>query len=501
MRLSSAGGGASAARPRLKRPAQRPIFAESAPDSAPAAPASAARLAWALALLPDAALVVDESGVVLAANDGAERMFGHDAAELAGRPVQLLLPGTGSLDALLPAHDAPAGPVKLEGRRSTGVPVAVEASARRVDTEDGVRVLCTLRELARDELAGEARRYFDAAFDDAPIGMALFNPDGEYVRVNAALCGILDRSAGELLGRRDQELTHPDDRQADVDAAWEILDGRRSTHQCEKRFVRPDGSVVWTLANLTFLRDGAGRALSWVGQFQDVTARREAEQALRRERDVSAAVLASMQEGFALSRDGVILDVNDALCRLTGFAREQLVGSRAPWPFWPEEQHEALMALRERLLRQGSGELEITLARRDGTAFDASVTFTRAAEPGRHPLRLRPDDPRHQRAEAPRAGPRAPGDAGLAHRAPQPRRVPPAAGRGGGPGRSHRVALEPGAAGPRPLQAHQRRPRAPGRRSRARRGRRAAASRQPARRPRGALGRRGVRLAAARQRR
>ena len=145
--------------------------------------------------------------------------------------------------------------------------------------------------------------------------------------------------------------------------------------------MRPDGSVVWTLANLTFLRDGAGRALSWVGQFQDVTARREAEQALRRERDVSAAVLASMQEGFALSRDGVILDVNDALCRLTGFAREQLVGSRAPWPFWPEEHHEALMALRERLLRQGSGELEITLARRDGTPFHASVTFTRAQSP------------------------------------------------------------------------------------------------------------------------
>ena len=46
------------------------------------------------------------------------------------------------------------------------------------------------------------------------------------------------------------------------------------THQCEKRFVRPDGTVVWVLANLTFLRDEAGRPLSWVGQFQDVTEHR-----------------------------------------------------------------------------------------------------------------------------------------------------------------------------------------------------------------------------------
>ena len=46
--------------------------------------------------------------------------------------------------------------------------------------------------------------------------------------------------------------------------------------------MRPDGRVVWTLANLTFLRDEAGRPLCWVGQFQDITARRAAADALRR---------------------------------------------------------------------------------------------------------------------------------------------------------------------------------------------------------------------------
>jgi PAS domain S-box-containing protein len=155
--------------------------------------------------------------------------------------------------------------------------VLIEASVRRLEQ----RVLCFLREVNFGALASEAQRYFDVAFDNAPIGMALFNCDGEYVRVNAALCELLGRPADDLLGRRDQELTHPDDRQADVDAAWKILGGELSTQQCEKRFVRPDGSVVWALANLTFLRDEAGRPLSWVGQFQDVTARRAAEEALR----------------------------------------------------------------------------------------------------------------------------------------------------------------------------------------------------------------------------
>ena len=123
-----------------------------------------------------------------------------------------------------------------------------------------------LRELDRN-----ARGTLDAAFDAMPIGMALFNTDGEYVRVNAALCALLDRSLEDLIGTRDQELTHPDDRQSDVDAAWRILNGELNSWQCEKRFVRPDGTIVWTLASLTFLRDEYGRPLCWVGQFQDVT--------------------------------------------------------------------------------------------------------------------------------------------------------------------------------------------------------------------------------------
>ena len=53
-----------------------------------------------------------------------------------------------------------------------------------------------------------------------------------------------------------------------------ILGGRGTTHQCEKRFLRPDGAVVWAIANLTFLRDERGRPLNWVGQFQDITALR-----------------------------------------------------------------------------------------------------------------------------------------------------------------------------------------------------------------------------------
>ncbi len=221
----------------------------------------------ALALMPDATMIAETQGSVLAANEAAVELFG--APHLEGQPLARVLPS---------GPEPGRGWQPAQARRANGTPLPVEACARAI--ADG-RLLCCLRTLRDTALVGEAQRYFDHAFDRSPIGMALFNTDGEYVRVNPSLCVLLGRSAEDLLGRRDQELTHPDDRQADLDAAWEILEGRMDTHQTEKRFVRPDGAVVWALANLTFLRDDSGRPLSWVGQFQDVTERRRREAELR----------------------------------------------------------------------------------------------------------------------------------------------------------------------------------------------------------------------------
>ena len=158
--------------------------------------------------------------------------------------------------------------------------------------------MCVVVEPDRERVAYEAQRHFDIAFDAAPLGMALFNTDGEYVRVNASLCRLLGRTEDELLGRRDQELTHPDDRQSDIDAAWRILRGEIHTWQCEKRFLRPDGSVVWALANLTFLRDEEGNPISWMGQFQDVTDRKRDEKALQETLSVLAATLDATADGI-----------------------------------------------------------------------------------------------------------------------------------------------------------------------------------------------------------
>jgi PAS domain-containing protein len=157
--------------------------------SACAIAAPGARLTETVDLIPAAALELDEHGAVLAANALALTLFGCTSDGLLGAPVDSYLP----LGDLL-AYDGERAYARLEGRRANGVPVIVDTSVRRVVAGGERRALCVLQELNFGALATEAQRYFDAAFDHAPIGMALFNPDGQYVRVNDALCTMLGRA-------------------------------------------------------------------------------------------------------------------------------------------------------------------------------------------------------------------------------------------------------------------------------------------------------------------
>jgi PAS domain S-box-containing protein/diguanylate cyclase (GGDEF)-like protein len=273
-------------------------------------------------LIPAAALALDPRGTVLAANAQALAIFRTAARDLIGADIEPYLPLGDAL-----AYDSDRASARLVGRRANGVPVVLDVSVRKLTAGGELRALCVAHELNYGALATEAQRFFDAAFDEAPIGMALFNPDGEYVRVNEALCQMLGRAQHDLIGRRDQELTHPDDRQADVDVAWEILAGDYDTHHCEKRFVRPDGSIVWALANLTFLRDEQGRPLSWVGQFEDITARRTAEAALRASEERHRLVVRNLPGAVALyDRDLRCVLMQGRHLEDAGIPSQELVG-------------------------------------------------------------------------------------------------------------------------------------------------------------------------------
>jgi diguanylate cyclase (GGDEF)-like protein/PAS domain S-box-containing protein len=97
--------------------------------------------------------------------------------------------------------------------------------------------------------------------------------------------------------------------------------------------------------------------------------------ALRLGRRVSEAVVGALQDGLVIfGRDGRITQVNEKICKLTGFSEDELVGSSAPLPYWPPESIDAIRAIDDDVVRHGRGEYDVLLARKNGERFPAIVT-------------------------------------------------------------------------------------------------------------------------------
>ena len=105
----------------------------------------------------------------------------------------------------------------------------------------------------------------------SPIGMTVVSRDGQFREVNEALCGMLDRSADELLEVSWQEITHPDDVAADSALVAQVLAGERDSYRTRKRYLRPDGSVVHGELAVVAVRDEDGDVEFFISQIADLS--------------------------------------------------------------------------------------------------------------------------------------------------------------------------------------------------------------------------------------
>jgi diguanylate cyclase (GGDEF)-like protein/PAS domain S-box-containing protein len=135
---------------------------------------------------------------------------------------------------------------------------------------------------ATENALREVEERFRRAFEDAPIGMALVALDGRFLRVNRKLCELAGRTEPELLERTFQQITHPDDLRLAADQTELLLAGVISTYQIEKRYLRPDDSVVWAMLSVSLVRDPEGEPLHFISHFEDITERRQAQEELER---------------------------------------------------------------------------------------------------------------------------------------------------------------------------------------------------------------------------
>jgi PAS domain S-box-containing protein len=111
------------------------------------------------------------------------------------------------------------------------------------------------------------------------VGIAHVGLDGGWLRLNAKLCEILGYSAEELRPHTFQEITHPDDLEADLAYTRRLLDGDIASFSMEKRYIRKDGRLIWGNLTVSLMRDDAGQPAYFISVIEDITERRKQERA------------------------------------------------------------------------------------------------------------------------------------------------------------------------------------------------------------------------------
>ena len=291
-------------------------------------------------------------------------------------------------------HPEDRGRMRSEDER-TGEPGEVFASEYRVLHRDG-RTVWVRNEsvLIEDETSGarywqgfmldvterrrveaalrESEQRFRRSFEDAAIGMALVGTDGRFLRANRSLLDILGYPEEELLEKTFQDITHPDDLDADLDHFGRILAGEIRTYQTEKRYVHKEGHAVWILLSVSMVHDEEGAPLYFVSQIQDVSERKRAEQKIR---DAEKRYRTLVEQIPAVTYIDPVDDPHTSLYtspqieRMLGYTPQEWQNEK----LWPKRLHpadrERVLAADERF-EAGGGESfseEYRLLAKDGT--------------------------------------------------------------------------------------------------------------------------------------
>ena len=218
-----------------------------------------------------------------------------------------------------------------------------------------------------------AKEQLEAIFQAANVGIAVLR-DRIVMRCNARLEAILGYAAGELVGTS----THPwytceaDYETVGRDVANTVWSGK--VYRSTQRYQRKDGTVFWArLTDRALDVSDPGKGL--VAVIEDITAEREAEEALRFAIAEQQAIFGSATSGIVLVKNRVIVQCNHKMDELFGYAPGEMLGQTTHVWYADEATYQAIGQETSACLANGTTFCrEQQLVRKDGSLFWGRMT-------------------------------------------------------------------------------------------------------------------------------
>jgi two-component system, cell cycle sensor histidine kinase and response regulator CckA len=298
---------------------------------------SEARYRAVLQSANDAIVTVDTNGNITGWNKGAERIFIYTYVEIVGQPLARLMPESFRVDhgkgmkGLQSGVDPRIAGTTIEGKgvRKDSTTFPMELSLASWEVSEGrfyTAIIRDITERKRSETAvEESELRFRSVWNSSADGMRLTDRDGHILDVNDAFCNLVRIPREELLGQIlsiSYKREGPDD---DLSLYQKRFDANETISSLLGTATLRSGETMDLEVTSSFI-DIAGQKKMLLSLFRDVTERKRAESAVRESELRFRLVWNNSADGMRLTdRDGRILDVNDAFCRLVKIPREELL--------------------------------------------------------------------------------------------------------------------------------------------------------------------------------